>query len=65
MSEPSVSRARLENISIFIKIDRALTGTKPARSINRSAAKYPSLPGVEDARIDSRVSPRAAAHQNE
>jgi hypothetical protein len=57
MSEPSVSRARLENISIFIKIDRALTGTKPARSINRSAAKYPSLPGVEGARIDSRATP--------
>ena len=46
MSEPSVSRARLENILIFIKIDRALAGTKSAHPINRSAAKSPSLPGA-------------------
>ena len=47
MSESSVSRARLENIHIFIKINGALAETKPAHSTNRSAAKYPSLPGVE------------------
>jgi hypothetical protein len=47
MSEPSVSRARLENICIFIKINGALAETNPASSINRFAAKYPSLPGVE------------------
>jgi hypothetical protein len=46
MSEPSVSRARLENIYIFIKIDGVVTGTKPVHSINRSAAKSPSLPGA-------------------
>jgi hypothetical protein len=45
--------------------ERELTGTKPASSINRFAAKSPSLPGVEGARIDSRVSPRAAILQNE
>ena len=46
MSEPSVSRARLEHILIFIKVGRALAETKPAHSINRSAAKHPSLPGA-------------------
>jgi hypothetical protein len=51
MGEPSARLARLENILIFIKIDGALTGTKPANSINRSAAKSPSLPdapGIPD-----------------
>jgi len=46
MSEPPASRARRENNLIFIKFNGALTGTNPARSINRSAAKYPSLPGA-------------------
>ena len=32
---------------IFIKIDEALAETNPASSINRSATKHPSLPGVE------------------
>jgi len=27
-------------------MERALTGTKPAHTINRSAAKSPSLPGA-------------------
>ncbi|MDD4163520.1 MAG: hypothetical protein PHW87_13675 [Methanothrix sp.] len=37
----------------------------PAKAINHSIAKYPSLPGVEGAWIDSRVSPRAESHQKQ
>ena len=66
MSEPSVSRARLENIPIFIKIEGALTGTKPARSI--ITAPPPSIqacPALRASGSTCAQHPRAASHQNE
>ena len=59
MSEPSFSRARLENILIFIKLTEHLLEQNLPKSINRSAAKYPSPPGVEGAPARSARKTRA------